>query len=391
MATTEEILDPLFKELADGICVTNGRGDILYMNPAAQALLDLPFPESAGKSLCSLLCEHLFVPGSTEAASSLCPLLSSRSEQKTFSFCGRYGPQMAYEWKESKIYRMEQWKNLRIRCLKMSTSLFDSWEADKHFMLIEDASAELELQRHKEDWRQMIAHDLRAPLTNILGALRLLAGAPPGHALEPAETKLLKSSLKACQVMIELLNLYHEVARFDAGLMPVSLARVDLLELAGQAVEEQSALARERRVEIAVEMPKGLEALADPELLLRVFQNILNNAIKFSPEGGRVEMAGRGTEGRVRVSFRDAGPGVASEDLPYLFDRYYQAKARRAGKIQGTGLGLTFCFEALKAMKGEIAVESQPGAGASFILGLPAPPGPAEGKGPEPSKGQETS
>jgi len=170
-------------------------------------------------------------------------------------------------------------------------------------------------------------------------------------------------------------DLYLDVSKIDAGQMRTEIKELDLAQLVRACVEEQSPLTKQRRISLAVRVPSGLKVLADAELLQRVVQNLLNNALKFTPEGGRVELsAAPEPRDAARLCFADTGPGIAPEEIPRLFDRYHQAKARREGRIKGTGLGLAFCRQALAAMRGDIRAESKPGEGSRFIIRLPMPP-----------------
>ena len=129
--------------------------------------------------------------------------------------------------------------------------------------------------------------------------------------------------------------------------------------------------ARAKKITLCFGVPEDLAAFADPKLLFRILQNLINNAVKFTPEGGRVEVQACGSGEMVEVVVRDTGPGISALDAPFIFDRFYQARARREGRLQGNGLGLTFCREALAAMGGAIELRSRPGCGAEFAFHLP--------------------
>lgn len=370
MAEREPILDPLLGELADGVCMADGSGRILYLNAAAERLLEVPLDEARGKSLCDLLCGHLALSGTGECAAERCPLREGR--QKAATFLGRYGPKFSFEWRQPHIRRVERWKDLRVRAMSLATPWLDSEEAEKCFAIVEDVSAEVELERRKEDWRKMIAHDLRSPLLSLYANLRVIEAVPAGTALGAQERGLVDLSVRACRKILELLNLYLDVSKLEAGLMPVSARELPLLGLAAACAAELSPLARSRNIQVAVEVPADSRVRADPALLARVVQNLLDNALKYTREGGRVVLKGVGEEGPMAgLSVEDDGIGIAPEDLPLIFDRFYQARARREGRIQGNGLGLTFCWEAMKAMGGEIAVRSKLGSGSEFVIRLP--------------------
>lgn len=367
-----ESISSLFDQVSDGVCLSGADGRVLYMNPAAGRLLGVPPEDTSEKRLCDLLCGRLATPSAPECAST-CPLLSPGAPERSVSFEGRYGGQEAYHWgKESGFHRTREWKDLRVRCLRAPLGLGPGSEA--HLTLIQDVSAERELERRREDWRNMVAHDLRTPMTAVYAALREVQEARKAKGREQ-EDELLAIAVRSCRRIAELLDLYLDLAKLEAGLMPVKPTGMDLPEAVRGCVEEQVPLARERDVRVEVRAPQEARVLADPDLLSRVVENLLNNALKFTRKGGRVTLsAGPAEPGFVALSVEDEGPGIPPEELPLLFDRYHQARARREGKLKGTGLGLSFCRQALGAMGGGIRAEAAPGGGARFVVRLPAAP-----------------
>ena len=367
MNPLESLMDPLFDEVSDGICASDAEGNILYMNPAAERMLETPFFQTRGRTLCELLCGHLATPRSRECASA-CPLRGSDSAEKAVTFKGRHNQRISYEWGDVGLKCVDKWRNLRVRCLRTPSN---SQGIGGRFTVIEDVSAEMELERQKEDWRNMVAHDLRNPLAMIYAALRELQEVT-AKITAHSRAELIELGVRNCKRMAKLLDLYLDVAKLDAGLMKVQISRLALAETVRACVEEQGPLTREKRIEVTVDVPMTLAVLADADLLPRVVQNLLDNAVKFTPVGGRIAIrAVPEAQDAVLLSFEDTGPGISPTDLPKLFDRYHQAEAGRQGKIKGTGLGLAFCREALKAMKGDIQVESTPGSGSSFTIRLP--------------------
>lgn len=364
-------LDLLLDKLSDGICVSTPEGNVLYMNSTARTMLEVDEEEVRSRNLCETLCGRLFVAGPMDCGT-YCPLRKAGATRKAVTYVGRHGPKTTYEWGADGMRRSDEWKDLRVHCLKLTTSLFDQHKSEKHFTIIEDASAEGELARHKEDWRSMIAHDLRTPLSVIYASLRALEDAPAAQALKVKERNLLEIGVRNCRRMTELLDLYMEVARFDAGSMPLELKAMPVLDVVAKCVDEMAPLAAEKRISVSVDIKEDLAARTDAYLLFRVLQNLLSNALKFTPAGGAVHFTAAGVAGgRVSISVKDAGCGIAPDDLPFIFDRFHHAKARREQRIQGNGLGLTFCKEAVKAMGGDIEVRSTPGKGSEFRVFLP--------------------
>lgn len=367
------MLDPFFDELPTGICVSDDAGNILYINPSAQRTLDLTAAKSTGHPLCEFLCGHLSAGEQSECASA-CGLKRPSSDAQVVSFVGKYGPKDSIEWKDFHIQRRQAWKNIRVLCMKTPPTFLGE---GRRLTLIEDRSAESDIERHKEEWRQMVAHDLRSPLTNIYAVIKMFQESFTGQSPSPSKN-LVDISVRSCEKMVELLTLYLDVAKLDAGLMPVLAKPLALAFLVKSAREGQAPLAEKRRISVSASIPDGLFINADPDLFGRILENVLNNAVKYTPEDGSISITARVSDAQALIAIKDSGMGISPEDLPLLFDRFYQANARRAGKLLGTGLGLTFCREALKAMNGSIEVNSELGQGSEFIIRVPAAAKPQE-------------
>lgn len=366
----------LFDELGDGVCVADAQGRLVYSNPAARRLLALGEAPAQGLDFCRRVCGH------AAGESFDCPLRRAgrKGAAKDIKLLGRRSGRAAYRWRGESVRRTGSGRDLRLRCLRDSIPWLGD---DPHaVVLIEDVTAELELQRHKDDWRDMAAKELRDPLNSVYSALSLIdeeqaKRAPPAAAGRAAEAVAL--GLRSCRRMLELLELSLDVAQLDAGAWPLSPADLDVLHCVEDAVASKAMAALRRGVALEVEVEKGLQVRADAVLLGRVLDNLLDNAVKFCLDGGRVRVLARGRDGAVELSVQDAGPGIAEQDLPFLFDRFYQAEARRAGRIRGAGLGLTFCLEALKLMEGDISAAPAPGGGARFTVILPRAAAPSNG------------
>ncbi len=342
----------VFDELNDGVCLASPTGELLYANAAARRLMELKDDET---SLCRALCARL------DPRVGRCPLRTPGDPTRAVTFLGRHGPHAAYSWLGEQISKGQRWNDLRVRCLRVHQPGADGL----HLALIEDASAERELERQRDDWRSMIAHDLRQPLSNIFAALKLIEETRAPHG---AQDKLVPLALRSCARMMELLDLYLEVARLDSGASAVRLERVSVAQVVERAVAERALAAAARRIATELDVPPDLAVSAEPELLRRVVENLVDNAVKYNVDGGKVRVSARAREGAAEIRVSDTGRGIDPRDLPFIFDRFYQAEARRAGRLEGAGLGLTFCREALKRMGGEISAESDAGRGSTFTV-----------------------
>lgn len=356
----------MFDAVSDGVCVADAKGDVLYMNAAARTLLDLRGRAPGVPKVCDLLCGQLELHAG-KYASPGCPLQEPDGKAQSATFLGRHGPHAAYSWRPEGVARSQAWKDVRVRCLRSRMPL-GGLDQEIHLVFLENAAPEMELKRHRADWRNMVAHDLRAPLTSIFGALRLLEEIHPHRPGGPQDqdAQLVRMSVDACRRMMELLDLYLDVARLDAEAMTAKLEDAGLAAPLDKAAALQAPLAAAAGVAVTVTVPEGLKARVDLELFERVAGNLLDNAVKYNVPGGRVDVTARAAAEGVELVFADTGRGIAEQDLPRVFDRYYQAEARRAGRTRGSGLGLTFCKEALELMGGTIAVESKLGQGSTF-------------------------
>jgi two-component system sensor histidine kinase BaeS len=167
----------------------------------------------------------------------------------------------------------------------------------------------------------------------------------------------------------ETINGMLRLAQSEGGLDPDHRQRVEVDPLLEEVVEFFVALAEERGIQLAVTGESKAAVFGDPIWLHQLFANLLHNALKYTPEGGRVEVAAAATDGEVAISVRDDGAGLTDEDRAVVFARFQRGSASSAG--DGMGLGLALAREIVRAHRGAIEVESEPGAGSTFTVRLP--------------------
>jgi PAS domain S-box-containing protein len=223
--------------------------------------------------------------------------------------------------------------------------------------------------RSRDDMLGVVSHDLRNPLAAIsMCVAALLDGADvvPSRRRELLGT--IRESTDWAHRMIEDLL---DIAAIEAGRLSVDRRPVDPCHLAERVVELFEPLAAERRITLTLELPPRCpQANADADRMLQLLANLLGNALKFTPEGGRVGIHVASDGDTVRLSVTDTGPGVPPEDVPFIFERYWQA--RRSSKVKGTGLGLAIVKGIADAHEGRAWVERLDEGGSRFSVSLPA-------------------
>jgi PAS domain S-box-containing protein len=225
----------------------------------------------------------------------------------------------------------------------------------------------------------IVAHDLRNPLGTILmhaGLLRRRGPDPERRSRRPAE-----AIERAATRMNRLIQDLLDVTSLEAGHLTVERGRVPAGQMIADSVEAQRALATSASVELRLDVPVDLPALwADRDRLLQIFENLIGNAIKFTPPGGRITVGAAPGSGEVLFWVADTGAGIPAEDQPRVFDRFWQAQ-KGAG---GAGLGLPIVKGIVDAHGGRVSLESTPGRGSTFSFTIPTAPV-AERWQPEPA------
>ncbi len=230
----------------------------------------------------------------------------------------------------------------------------------------------LELEKLRDDLIHMIVHDLRTPLTSILGGLETVVDTD----YDPELTREFVPIAHASAVtLLEMVNTLLDINKMESGQMKLHLEDVDVGQVAATALDQVRGLAREHRhnLESAIDDACGT-VRADGELLRRVMVNLLGNAIKFTPDGGEIRLEAGCHDGEVRVAVSDNGPGIPPEYQERIFQKFGQVETRKAGRKHSTGLGLTFCRMVAEAHGGRIWVDSEVGKGSTFTIAIPLVP-----------------
>ena len=229
--------------------------------------------------------------------------------------------------------------------------------------------------RSREDVVAVVSHDLKNPLSIVHGSLgplkKLLLELEPG----PRAAQLNKIAVRieyATRRMNRLITDLLDLAKIREGRLEVSFKDELTAQLMAEAFHQMSALAEQRPAELLIEELTKARVRCDHDRVIQVLDNLIGNAIKFSPEGGTVTLRVEAAGPVCTFSVRDEGPGIPQEQLPMLFDRFWRAP--RVTSVSGTGLGLAIAKEIVEAHQGRIWVESIVGKGSSFFFTLPRSP-----------------
>ncbi len=252
-------------------------------------------------------------------------------------------------------------------------------ERNRLNQVLQEKNVELERARSvaekanlaKSDFLSIVSHELRTPLTSIRGALALVAGEVVGE-LPAAVKPLVDIAHKNSERLILLVNDLLDMEKIEAGKMEFNASPVKLMPLLKQALVGNHAYAEQYQVsyELESELPEAMVSV-DSNRMMQVFSNLLSNAAKYSPAGGKVLVAVERIGRRIRVAVKDSGPGIPDEFKDRIFQKFAQADSSDARKKGGTGLGLSIAKAIIEQMGGSIGFDSQPNVQTTFYVELP--------------------
>jgi signal transduction histidine kinase len=228
-----------------------------------------------------------------------------------------------------------------------------------------------ELNRLKDQFVASVSHELRTPLTSILGYLDLIKDSEDGR-LTSEESAYLEIVARNAERLLLLVSDLLLVAEVESGTLALRLSDLELGALAADCLEAAKPDADAKDISLALVCESPARLMGDPARLAQMMDNLVTNAIKFTPAGGRVTVRTSGDDATAVFEVRDTGPGIATADQPQLFDAFFRSQAAVSASIKGTGLGLTITKAIIDAHHGAIGLESALGNGTTFRIELPA-------------------
>ncbi len=362
----EATLHSVVNSLVDGLILVDGsekmgrRGRITYMNPCAEVILDLPAYVLLGRTVEAMERE-----------------IVTRVEQ----------PEQMLAQLEAAVASVEDAPAIEIRLLEpraltLQARFFPIHDADDGYLgmglLVRDITREKELEEIKSQLLSTVSHELRTPLASIKGFATTLLRRDVAWD-EDTRREFLSIIDEESDRLSELIGNLLDMSRIEAGELPVEPEPTDLRPIIEETAAEFQMMTGQHRIgtDLPSEMPL---VMADPRRARQVLRNLVENAVKYSPDGGEIWILAQEREGEWQVSVRDTGMGIEADQLDRIFDRFYQVDSASTRKVGGSGLGLSISRAIVEGHGGCIWADSEPGSGSTFHFTLPlAIAGPAPG------------
>ena len=233
--------------------------------------------------------------------------------------------------------------------------------------------AQREAERLKEEFFALVSHDLRTPLASVKGYSDLLLHGE-GRNLTDQQRLFLEAIARNTTRLERLVGDLLVAAQIEAGTFAIQMGPVDLRRVLAESVDAAKPRAEEKEIELTLEASSVPECSGDGDRLAQLFDNLISNAIKYTPERGRVEARLHGKNGHVLIEIEDSGIGIPEAEQEFLFDRFFRASTANAAAIPGVGLGLTISKAIIEAHCGQLGVKSEEGVGTTFRVEFPLGP-----------------
>lgn len=327
-----QLRESLLNAVDDALLVVDADQRILFVNSAAETLLGL---ELAGKKLLNVL-PHSELEALTQDAQ----IVRGESVERRIEF-------------DRQI--------LNARAIMMQNNLHKI-----EVLALRDVTEMQRLERARREMVSNISHELSTPITSI----GLMVDTLLNDTIKQKPKRVRKMTTdirREVDTLAQLVQEMRDLSLIESGQMPVRLTDTDLLSVVRASVNPMLPLAENKYQTVNLAVPEQISILADETQLQRAIKNIVHNAIKFSPEGGQIFVDATTNSEEAIISVKDQGPGIPANDLPRIFERFFQVDRARRG---GTGLGLAIVRHIVLAHGGRVWAESSEGQGATFYIAL---------------------
>jgi two-component system sensor histidine kinase VicK len=335
----KEKLEAILINMADGVIALNEEGVVIHINPVARQMLSLD-EDITGKS---------FSPELEKLLNIDIKQLSNEDFDSSETLIKTKDAILKY------IYAPLKRKNRIVG----------------HILVFQDITKQHRLETMRKEFVANVSHELRTPLTTIKSYTEtLLDGAMEEKELSRQFMSVINNEADR---MTRLVNNLLELSRLDNRETRWDLRPMDLVTILNEVITKMQMNIKRKGQILKVNIPqKSPEVFVDKDKIEQVFQNILSNANKYTPKGGKIFIDLHYTDKRVNITFKDTGIGIPKEDLPRIFERFYRVDKTRSREMGGTGLGLSIAHEIILAHDGEIKIDSEPGKGTCVTICIPA-------------------
>ena len=348
MESERNRLNSVLSHMSDGVVATDRRGKVITINDMALSLLGISKEAAIGQNILNLL--------DIEKDYTLRKILESTEELLIDRKESKYGDTM--------IIRVE------FSMIRRESGFISGLVAVLH-----DVTEQEQNERDRREFVSNVSHELRTPLTSMRSYIETLSeGAWQDQEMAP---RFLKITLDETDRMIRMINDLLDLSRMDNGNLKLNIEMVNFNELVNFVLDRFDVIIAnsEKKYRIVREFTqRPLFVEVDTDRMIQVIDNIMNNAIKYSPDGGKITVRLMETHNNVILSITDQGLGIPKKDISRIFERFYRVDKARARKQGGTGLGLAISKEVVKALGGTIWATSIENYGSTFYISLPYEP-----------------
>ena len=346
IATEQSRIRTIMNSMACGVLVTDNEQNLVLFNPMGHRMLGLAPDEINGRPVTE-----------TMADSGIAALI-----QKLFE------PESAYLSLLEQEIDNKKGMHIRARTAPVRDPDYNMLGT---VTVLQDITALKKMDKMKSEFVAMVAHELKAPLAVIHQQMEVLLEGMAGE-IGSKQAHLLARARDRAEGLMILVDDLLDISRIESGLLVSRQTPTDIVPIIEQAVEFMAPQARARQQSIITEIPAFLpEVSADANLIDQVFLNLISNAIKYTPDGGRIEIKATVAGAHVRIQIKDTGHGISSEDIPRIFDKFFRAKNDKTKGISGTGLGMSITKAIVDAHLGAISVDSRMRQGTTVTIELP--------------------
>ena len=342
-------IDNIVHNMAEGMVVVDSDGKILMVNPAGEALLGIT-KNDIGRPIKEVVKdEHLLT---------LTKRISTEKDEVVE--------------KDIEVISADE---STMKVLRTSSAVVEDHNGNTVGMvtMLNDITKQREIEGLKAQFMSNVSHELRTPLVAIEKSVALILSKSTGE-ISPTQNEFLSIAERNLKRLTLLINDLLDLSKLEARKAAINPEETDLDKLIIDSVESLNNWAATKSIKLSKAVSPDLPRLqVDPNKIIQVLNNLIGNAIKFTPENGSitVEAIHDKQKGAVKVTVKDTGVGIPAEDLGKIFDKFYQAGKKNNGDVKGTGIGLAIVREIVELHKGKVWAESDQGQGSRFIFTLP--------------------